>query len=167
MNNKIKTITFTGIFTALAIILAYVELLIPPLFPSLPGIKMGLPNIIIVFLLYRKDANSAIFVSLIRILLVTMLFSNAMAFLYSLAGAVLSLLIMILLRKLNLLSVVGVSIAGAVAHNIGQILTAMLLLDSSELGFYLIALVFSGIIAGIFVGLCGALLIKKFPSKFH
>lgn len=167
MNNKIKTITFTGIFTALAIILAYVELLIPPLFPSLPGIKMGLPNIIIVFLLYRKDANSAIFVSLIRILLVTMLFSNAMAFLYSLAGAVLSLLIMILLRKLNLLSVVGVSIAGAVAHNIGQILMAMLLLDSSELGFYLITLVFSGIIAGIFVGLCGALLIKKFPSKFH
>ena len=96
-----------------------------------------------------------------------MLFSNAMAFLYSLAGAVLSLLIMILLRKLNLLSVVGVSIAGAVAHNIGQILMAMLLLDSSELGFYLIALIFSGIIAGIFVGLCGALLIKKFPSKFH
>ncbi len=102
MNNKIKTITFTGIFTALAIILAYVELLIPPLFPSLPGIKMGLPNIIIVFLLYRKNVTSAILVSLIRIALVTMLFSNAMAFLYSLAGAVLSLFIMILEHYLNM-----------------------------------------------------------------
>ncbi len=165
MANKPKTIAFYGLFIALAIILAYVEVLLPPLFPSVPGIKIGLPNIIIIFLLYRRSAKSAIIVSLIRILLVSMLFGNAMAFLYSLVGGMLSVLVMIILRRLNFLSTVGVSIAGGVAHNIGQILTAMLLLQTAELGYYLVVLTFSGIIVGILVGLCGFALIKKIPAN--
>lgn len=163
--NKSKAIAFTGVCTALALILAYVEILIPPIFPAVPGIKMGLPNIIIVFLLYRRSPISAIVVSLLRTVLVTMLFGNAMAFMYSLAGSILSLFIMILLRKFNFLSVVGVSVAGAIAHNIGQILMAMLLLDTTEIAYYLVVLAITGTIAGVFIGLSGALLIKRIPEK--
>lgn len=170
MNKKLKTTAFLGLFTALAIILAYVEILLPPLFPSVPGIKMGLPNIIIIFLLYRKGAYSAVTVSLLRIVLVGLLFGNFMSFLYSLAGAALSLLIMILLRKLNFLSAVGVSVAGGVSHNVGQILAAMVLLETSQLGYYLVVLTVTGIVAGVFIGLCGSALIKKIPDNlpfFH
>lgn len=165
MNSKSKVTAFLGVFTAVALILAYVEFLLPPLFPSIPGIKMGLPNIIIVFLLYRRSAYSAIAVSLLRIVLVTMLFGNVMALMYSLSGGILSLLIMILLRRLNFLSTVGVSVAGGVSHNVGQVLMAMLLLETAELGYYLVVLIITGIIAGVFIGLCGSVLIKKVPAN--
>lgn len=165
MKKRSKTVAFIGICTALALILAYVEILVQPLFPTIPGIKMGLPNIIIVFVLYRRGAPYAIGVSLIRLILVSILFGNVMAFLYSLAGAALSLAVMILLRRFNLLSTVGVSVAGGVTHNIGQILMAMLLLQTVELGYYLVVLTVSGIIAGILVGLCGSILLKKLPKK--
>ena len=162
---KNKTVAFWGLCTTLALILAYVEILLQPLFPSLPGIKMGLPNIIIIFLLYRRGTISAISVSLLRIILVNILFGNMMAFLYSLAGAMLSILVMIILRHLNLLSAVGVSVAGGVTHNVGQILMAMLLLETAQLGYYLVILTVTGTIAGILVGLCGSILIKKIPHK--
>lgn len=160
MGKKAKNVAFLGMCTALALILAYVEILLQPLFPTIPGIKMGLPNIIIVFLLYRRGAVPAVWVSLLRIILVSILFGNVMALLYSLAGGFLSLLVMIVLRKLDALSPVGVSVAGGVCHNVGQILMAMLLLETAELGYYLAVLSISGIIAGILVGLCGSLLIK-------
>ena len=146
-------------------VLAYIEVIIPPLFPAIPGIKMGLPNIVIVFLLYRRGPAFAAIVSLLRILLVSMLFGNAMALMYSLAGGILSLLVMILLRKLNFLSAVGVSVAGGVTHNVGQILMAMLLLNTSELGYYLVILTVTGTISGILIGLCGATLIKRVPKN--
>ena len=163
--NKSKSGAFFGVCTALAMILAYVEVLLPPIFPAVPGIKMGLPNIIIVFLLYRRGPIPAIAVSLLRVALVSMLFSNAMALLYSLSGAILSLLVMIILRKLNFLSTVGVSVAGGVAHNVGQILMAMLLLETSELFYYLVVLTVTGTIAGILIGLCGSLIIKRIPER--
>lgn len=165
MKIKPKTIAYIGIGTALAMILAYLEALIPPLFPAVPGIKMGLPNIIIVFLLYRKGPLFASFVSLLRIILVSILFGNLMGFFYSLAGGALSMLIMILLRKIKLLSNVGVSVAGAVMHNVGQILVAMLLLETPQLMYYLVVLTITGTIAGILIGLCGAMLIKRVPNK--
>ena len=163
--NKSKSVAFFGVCTALAMILAYVEVLLPPIFPAVPGIKMGLPNIIIVFLLYRRGPIPAIAVSLLRVALVSMLFSNAMALLYSLSGAILSLLVMIILRKLNFLSTVGVSVAGGVAHNVGQILMAMLLLETSELFYYLVVLTVTGTIAGVLIGLCGSLIIKRIPER--
>ena len=126
---------------------------------------MGLPNIIIIFLLYRRGASSAIGVSLLRIFLVSILFGNVMALLYSLAGGILSLGVMILLRKLNFMSEVGVSVAGGVMHNVGQILAAMLLLETTELAYYLVVLTVTGTIAGILIGLCGSLLIRKIPKK--
>lgn len=166
MKNRSHRIAFLGLCTALALILAYVEILLQPLFPAIPGIKMGLPNIVIVFLLYRFSAVSAISVSLLRIALASLLFGNAMAFFYSLAGGILSLLVMILLRKTKLMSPVGVSVAGGVSHNIGQILTAMLLLETAELGYYLVVLTVTGTVAGVLIGLCGSILVKKFPQKY-
>lgn len=165
MKNKSKTAALMGILTALALILAYVEVLLPPLLPAVPGIKMGLPNIIIVFLLYRRGAVSAAVVSLVRMLLVTMLFGNAMALLYSLAGGILSLLVMVLLRRLNGFSTVGVSVAGGVAHNVGQILMAMWLLETTQLAYYMVVLAVSGTVSGVLIGLCGSMLIKRIPQK--
>ena len=126
---------------------------------------MGLPNIIIVFLLYRKGPGFTAIVSLLRIILVSILFGNIVAFFYSLAGGAISLLVMIILRKTKILSTVGVSVAGAVMHNVGQILMAMLLLETAELGYYLVVLTVTGTIAGILIGLCGALLIKRIPKS--
>ena len=166
MSNRSKTVAFIGACTALAMVLAYVEALLPPLFPAVPGIKMGLPNIVIVFLLYRRGPAVAAAVSLLRIVLVSLLFGNVMALMYSLAGGALSLAVMVLLRRLRAFSAVGVSVAGGVAHNIGQILTAMWLLETAELGYYLAVLTVTGTVAGVLVGLCGALLIKRIPQKW-
>lgn len=165
MSKITKQIAMLGMCTALAMVLAYAEMLIQPLFPTIPGIKMGLPNVIIVFLLYRMGAVSAVGVSLMRIFLVSILFGNSMAFIYSLAGGILSLAVMIVLKRLNFMSALGVSVAGGVTHNIGQILMAMLLLETAELGYYLVVLTVTGTIAGIVVGLCGSILIKKIPQK--
>ncbi len=165
MKNKSKTVAFAGICVALALILAYIEVLLPPLFSAVPGIKMGLPNIIIVFLLYRRGPVLAGVVSLLRILLVSMLFGNAMALAYSLAGGVLSFVVMVILKKLNVLSSVGVSVAGGIMHNLGQIIMAVLLLDTVQLGYYLAVLAVTGTVAGIMIGLCGSLLVKRIPQK--
>lgn len=164
MKNKSKTISFLGLCTSLALVLAYLEAIIPPVFPAVPGIKMGLPNIVLIFVLYRYGGGKALIVSMLRIVLVSMLFGNGMAFLYSLAGGLLSMGIMVLLKRTKLLSTVGVSVAGGVAHNVGQVLTAMVLLETSQLIYYLVILTVTGTIAGILIGLCGALLVRKIPK---
>ncbi|MBR4282203.1 MAG: Gx transporter family protein [Clostridia bacterium] len=163
--NKTKSTAFLGVCVALALVLAYIEAILPPIFPAIPGIKVGLPNIIIIFLLYKKGPVSAIAVSLLRILLQCLLFGNAVSLAYSLAGGIISIFVMIILLKTNIFSIVGVSVAGGVAHNIGQILMAMLLLETSELFYYLAVLVVTGTVAGVLIGLCGSLLIKHIPEK--
>lgn len=163
--NKSKKIAFLGLCVALALVLAYVEVLFP-LFPDANGIKMGLPNIIIIFLLYRQGLPVAAGVSLARILLITLLFGNTMALLYSLAGGVLSLGVMALLKRLDILSVTGVSVAGAVMHNVGQILVAILLTQTTALGYYFVVLAITGTVAGVLIGLCSGMLIRRIPQKF-
>ena len=161
MGKKSRKLAYLGLCTAVALILAYVEVLLPPLYTAVPGIKLGLPNIAIIFVLYRYGVRYAAAVSFVRMAVVALLFGNPMTFVYSLAGAALSLLVMALLRRLDFLSVVGVSVAGGVFHNVGQILMAMLLLGTAELGYYLIVLAITGTISGIFVGLCGAMAVKR------
>lgn len=163
--NKIKKLTFLGLCTSLALLLSYVEVLIPPLYSAIPGIKLGLPNIAIVFVLYRFGFREAAAVSFLRLLIVAMLFGNSMTFIYSFAGAVLSILLMAFLKKTDLLSTVGVSVAGGVSHNLGQILVAMLLLDTAEIGYYMIVLAITGTVSGIFIGLCGNFIIKRLPEN--
>ena len=164
MGKTSRKLAYLGLCTAVALILAYVEVLLPPLYTAVPGIKLGLPNIAILFVLYRYGMRYAAAVSFVRMAVVALLFGNPMTFVYSLAGAALSLLVMALLRRLDFLSVVGVSVAGGVFHNVGQILMAMLLLGTAELGYYLIVLAITGTVSGIFVGLCGALAVKRIPG---
>lgn len=154
-----------GLCTAVAMVLAYVEVLLPPLYSAIPGIKLGLPNIAIIFILYRLGPLDAAAVSFVRIVAVSILFGNPMTFAYSVAGGALSLAAMTLLKKMDFLSMVGVSVAGGVLHNVGQILMAMLLLETAELGYYLIVLAITGTISGIFVGLCGSFAVKRIQIK--
>ena len=161
MKSKAKSTAFLGMCVSLALVLAYVEILVPPIITAAPGIKMGLPNIIIIFMLYKRGVGSAIAVSFLRILLVSVLFGNVMSLSYSLAGGILSLAVMIILKKTDFLSPIGVSVAGGVAHNIGQILMAMLLLQTKELGYYMIVLTVTGIVSGAIIGLGGYWLQKR------
>lgn len=162
--NKSKKTAFLGLCVALALVLAYVEVQFP-LLPDANGIKMGLPNIILIFLLYRKGLPTAAGVSLARILLITLLFGNTMAMWYSLAGTVLSLGMMALLKKLDVLSITGVSVAGAVMHNLGQVLVAILLTKTLALGSYMVVLLLTGTVAGVLIGLCAGMLIKRIPKR--
>lgn len=161
MNKKARRIALLGLCTSLALVLAYVEVLIPPLYAAVPGIKLGLPNIVIIFVLYKFGFPSAVSVSLIRIILVSSLFGNAMSFAYSVAGAVLSLALMAVLKGTGKFSVVGVSVVGGIFHNVGQILMAMYLFRTVQLGYYLVVLSVTGTVSGILIGLCGATIIKR------
>ena len=161
MQKSKKKIAVLGLCTSIALVFAYLETLLPPLYAAVPGIKLGLPNIAIIFILYRFGFKEAAWVSFVRIAAVVLLFGNPMTLSYSLAGGILSLAVMVLLKKLDFLSIVGVSVAGGVLHNVGQILMAMLLLGTAELGYYLIVLAVTGTISGVFVGLCGGFAVKR------
>ena len=164
-NSSIRTIAFVGITASLALLLSYVEFLLPPIFIAAPGIKVGLPNVIILYVLYCLDTKYAVLVSFVRILLSAFMFGNAVSLSYSVAGAVLSLLAMSLLKRTNKFSTVGVSVTGGVMHNVGQILVAMVILDTAKIAYYLLVLAVTGTISGIFIGLCGALLVKRVPKE--
>lgn len=157
---KTKKLTFLALCACIALILSYIESLLPPIFSAVPGIKVGLPNIMIIFTLYRYGLCAAGAVSMIRICLSALLFGNVWSLAYSICGGTLSLFLMFLLKKTERFSYVGVSVVGGISHNLGQILLAMVALKTREIGFYMIVLSFSGIIAGIFVGLASALMLK-------
>lgn len=160
MQNNTKKLTLAAVMTAFALVLSYVEMLLPPIWSAVPGIKMGLPNIAIIFLLYKLSFKYAFAVSIIRTFMVALLFGNILSMVYSISGAVLSLGIMWLLKKTNLFSTVGVSIAGGVFHNLGQIIAAIFIMQTKEIGYYMIVLIPAGIIAGVFVGLAGVMCLK-------
>ena len=162
---KTKKLTVLALLSAAALIFAYVESLFPPLVASIPGIKMGLPNIAIIFTLYKFGVKEAFVVSFIRLIFVSLLFGNIMSFWYSLAGAVLSLSVMAILKKLDLFSLAGISVAGGVLHNLGQILVAILLTGVKEIAYYMIFLAVSGTISGILIGLVSAFIIKRIKLK--
>ena len=165
MKKNTQRLALLGISAAIAMAFAYVEVLLPPLFTAVPGIKLGLPNIMIIFVLYKMGAKEAAAVSLVRLLAVSLLFGNPMTLAYSLAGAVLSLTAMALLKKLDRFSVIGVSVAGGILHNVGQILLAMFVLKTVEIGYYLVVLAVAGTIAGVFIGLCGGFAVKRIRLK--
>ncbi len=165
MSNKAKKVAFLGVLTSVALVLSYLESILPPIWAAVPGIKVGLPNIVIIFLMYRFGVKEAAIVSFIRIFIVALLFGNVMTLAYSCAGAILSIVLMAICKKINAFSVVGTSIVGGVAHNAGQILVAIFLFDTVQIGYYMIVLAITGTIAGVFIGLAGAFLLKRL-SKF-
>ncbi len=164
MSEKTKKIAFLGISTSVALILAYIEAILPPIWTAVPGIKVGLPNLMIILVLYRFGFKQAAIVSGIRLIIVSMLFGNVMTLAYSTAGAVLSLLLMGFLKKTDKFSTVGVSIVGAVSHNLGQIIVAIFLFDTVQIGYYMVVLAITGTIAGIFIGIGSNLLLKRTDS---
>ncbi len=166
-NQSIYRLVILALLAAVAMVLSYVESILPPLMASVPGIKLGLSNVVIIFLLYRFGLTETIAVSFLKIVTVTLLFGNPVMFLYSAAGAFLSIAFMAVLKKLDFLSVIGISVTGGISHNLGQILMAMLLLNTVEIGYYMLVLAVTGTVSGIFVGLCAGLLIKKLPIDFH
>ena len=161
MHSKPKKLAFLSMMTAFALVLSYLEALMPPIYAAVPGVKIGLPNIVIIFLLYRFSLKEAAMVSAVRLLLVALFFGNAMTLLYSFAGAILSIAVMCLLKLTKFFSMIGVSIAGGVFHNVGQIVVAAIVLKTAEIGFYMPVLAVSGTLAGIAVGLISVLLLKK------
>ena len=156
-NKKIAT---SALMIALAMILSFVESQIPSFF-LIPGIKLGLANIAVIFALYRLSIKDAIVVSLIRVVVVSTLFGTSLTLAYSLSGAVLSLLIMVLLKKSDRFSIVGVSVAGGISHNIGQIIMAIILMHNSVISYYLPFLIISGIVTGVVIGLVSAKIVER------
>lgn len=161
MKKKTKKIAVLGVLTAVALVLSYLEAILPPIYAAVPGVKVGLPNVVVILILYRFGAKEAAMVSFMRVFIVALLFGNAMTLAYSIAGAVLSLILMMIFKKLDWFSAVGVSIIGGIAHNVGQIIVAILLLNSTLIAYYMIILTITGTLAGVAVGLAGSLLIKR------
>ena len=147
-----KRVTMSALLTALALIFSYIEAIIPFNF-GVPGIKLGLANLVVVTALYKLDARYAFTINAVRIILAGLLFTSPFAMLYSLAGGMFSLLVMYLLKKTGLFSIIGVSMAGGVAHNMAQLFVASLLVENMRMFIYFPVLVFSGIITGIGIGI--------------
>lgn len=160
---RAKRIASFGILTALALILGYIEMQIPPLF-AVPGMKLGLTNLVVLFALYRLGSRDAVLINLIRIGISAILFGSGVSFLYSLAGGLLSGLVMILLKRWDRFSQTGVSVAGGLSHNIGQLLVATVLTGTGKIFFYLPVLWLSGTAAGLVIGLLGGLVLKYVPQ---
>lgn len=160
MKYSTKKITTLALTVSLALILSFIESRIPA-FVAIPGIKVGLANIAVIFTLYKLGIKEAICVSLLRVFLVSVLFGSPVSLIYSISGAVLSLSVMILLRKLTPLSEVTISVSGGIMHNVGQIIAASFMLSTNVVTYYLPFLILSGTIAGVAVGTVSALLIKK------
>lgn len=161
---KTKKLTVLSLCIAIAMVLSFIESQIPA-FVAIPGVKAGLANIAVVYALYKLGWKEAILVSMVRVVLVSLLFGNFMSLFYSLAGAALSLIGMIVLKKTGRFSCVAVSVTGGVLHNIGQILIAGIILETDVLRYYLPFLLVSGTIAGIIIGILAAYLVRRVDVK--
>ena len=157
---KTKKVATLGLCIALSMVLSFIEHQIPPLV-AVPGVKVGLPNLVMVFMLYKIGWKETAIVSLIRVVLVSMVFGSVVSMAYGLVGATLSLIGMVLLKKTKLFSTIAVSVAGGVLHNIGQIAVACVVMGTAQIVYYLPVLLISGTIAGVVIGFVAGLLVKK------
>lgn len=160
----VRRVALYGMMIAMALILSYIESQIPAFF-AFPGMKLGLTNVVVVLALYKLGSGGAMAINLLRIVLVSVLFGGPAALVYSLAGGMLSSIVMILLRRFGKFRPVTVSITGGVFHNVGQIIIAMILMNTAGLGWYLVVLWFTGMITGALIGILGGELIKRLPDK--
>lgn len=161
MRNKVA---YFGIFAALAMILSYVESLFP-FFWGIPGVKLGLANSMSLTILYLLGIPAAFLISGVRIVLTGFLFGNAFSIIYSLSGALLSMAVMILLKRTGVFSIVGISMAGGIFHNIGQIIAAIFLVENLNLLYYLPVLLLSGAVTGAVIGFLSREIIKRMPGS--
>ena len=155
-----QKVALYGVLIALAMILSYVDMLIP-LPVGIPGVKPGLANLVVFLALYTMTAREALLISMVRILLVSITFGNGSAFLYSMAGGILSFLVMCIFQKKDFLLPAGVSIAGGIAHNVGQLLMAAVILENGAVFTYFPVLLAAGCITGGIIGFLGEQIRKR------
>ncbi|MDO5695791.1 MAG: Gx transporter family protein [Eubacteriales bacterium] len=154
-----------GMLIALTFILSYVEFLLPLPWIIVPGIKLGLPNVVILFTLYRYTGREAAIVSGVRILLFALTFGSISLAAYSAGGALLSIVAMTLARKAGVFSIAGVSMLGGVCHNIGQMIVAILVLQTPALLYYSPILITVGALTGILIGLVCRQVLMRMPKR--
>lgn len=159
MNNT-RIITICGLMTALAMIFSYIESLVPIPIP-VPGVKLGLANMAIMIVMFTIGTREAVFVDFIRVVLTSMLFGNFNSFIFSISGAVLSIVVMAVLKHTGKFSEVGISVTGGVMHNIGQIIAAIIIMDTSAIILYLPVLMISGVVTGIVIGIVASIIVKR------
>lgn len=160
-----KKIAYTGMFTALAFVFSYIESLLP-INIGIAGVKLGLANLVVIVALYLTSVKAACILSLVRIVLTGFTFGNPASMIYSLAGGTLSLGVMVLAKKFKFFSVTGVSVLGGVFHNIGQILVAIVVVETASLLYYLPILILSGTVAGVLIGILASVIIKHLEKVF-
>lgn len=151
---------YFGMFTALALIFSYVESLIP-FHIGIPGVKLGLANLVIVIAMYKMDKKQVYLLSVTRVVLAGFMFGNLFSIVYSLAGSLLSLTVMYGLKRKGTFSIMGISMAGGVFHNIGQLIVAMIVLESLNLVYYASVLLISGLLTGIVIGIISDEIMKR------
>lgn len=163
---KTKDISLLGILLALSIILGYLEFLFIPSF-SIPGVKLGLSNLTVLLALYLLDKKKTILLGITKVIFSAFLFSGFNGLIYSFSGIVLSLVVMIIFHSVNKFSCIGISIAGAVFHNIGQLLAAMVVVESFALLHYGALLLVMGVVCGIAVGITAKIALKILSKSFY
>lgn len=165
MNKKTNKIALYGLCIALAFVIGYLESLIPV--QMLPGMKIGLTNLVVLIALYYLDEKAAFVINFVRILLAAFTFGNLQSLCYSAAGGILSYLVMLGLKRTKKFAMVTVSVAGSVFHNVGQIVVAVLMVENSSVVWYLAILTISGVISGFFVGLIGGMVLTRLPESMR
>lgn len=164
--NFMKKTAYMGIFLALALICSYIETLIP-FHIGIPGVKLGLTNIVIVWALYLLGTKEALVISVLRIILSGMMFGNVFSIAYSLAGGLLSFAVMFLFKKTGKFKCVSVSIAGGIFHNIGQLFVAAAIVQNLSVLYYIPVLFVSGTITGLVIGVISQELILRVKFRFR
>ena len=147
-----KHIAYFGLLLTLALILSYVESLIP-IFVSIPGVKLGLANLVVLICLYAYPSKYVFLISGMRVMMAGLLFGSMFSILYSLTGAFFSLIVMLLAKKVLKMGILGVSVLGGVFHNFGQLLVAMVVVSNYRIGYLFPYLLLSGILTGAAIGL--------------
>jgi heptaprenyl diphosphate synthase len=161
---KASKLSLAALSVSLAMILSFVESQIPA-FVAIPGVKIGLTNIVVIYALYKLGWKYAAVISFVRVLLVGMLFGNGVSIAYSLAGAAVSFVVMVLLMRAKVFSTTAVSVAGGVMHNMAQIGMACIIMETNLLTYYAPFLLISGTLAGIAIGVISAIMIKRVDIK--
>ena len=161
---KASKLSLAALSVSLAMILSFVESQIPA-FVAIPGVKIGLTNIVVIYALYKLGWKYAAVISFVRVLLVGMLFGNGVSIAYSLAGAAVSFVVMVLLMRAKVFSTIAVSVAGGVMHNMAQIGMACIIMETNLLTYYAPFLLISGTLAGIAIGVISAIMIKRVDIK--
>ena len=155
-----KDTALSGVLIALALVLSYLESLIP-IWWAVPGVKLGLANLVTIIALSNLGLRQTLIISVGRILLSGILFGNVTIIIYSLVGAMLSISVMCLVRKIKIFTNTGISVCGAIAHNMGQIIVAMLVMENVRIMYYMIVLVISGTVSGAIIGIIAGIIAKN------